>query len=183
MISEDSDSNGDRKVKIAVIGPEDAGKTTVVRQLSDKFTTVSPRGKTVGIDFGKCKYYEGVYMFGVPGHLRFKFVMRLGARNADGMILVIDSADPRIDKAVKIYNIVKSVVKNPHRVVVFANKQDLPDALSPEQVGELVERALGISPPVIGTVAIKGEGLREGLDTLLFQPTYNDNDIEVKGIR
>ncbi|WP_456434585.1 ADP-ribosylation factor-like protein [Methanopyrus sp.] len=122
MISEGNDDDC-RKVKIAVIGPEDAGKTTVVRQLSDKFTTVSPRGKTVGIDFGKCKYYEDVYMFGVPGHLRFKFVMRLGARNADGMILVIDSADPRIDTAVKIYNVVKDVVRNPHRVVVFANKQ------------------------------------------------------------
>ncbi|WP_456454741.1 ADP-ribosylation factor-like protein [Methanopyrus sp.] len=182
MISEGNDDDS-RKVKIAVIGPEDAGKTTVVRQLSDKFTTVSPRGKTVGIDFGKCKYYEDVYMFGVPGHLRFKFVMRLGARNADGMILVIDSADPRIDTAVKIYNVVRGVVKNPHRVVVFANKQDLHDALSPEQVEELVERALGISPPVIGTVAIKGKGLREGLDILLFQSNTYDETIEINGIR
>ncbi|MEO2241385.1 MAG: ADP-ribosylation factor-like protein [Euryarchaeota archaeon] len=157
----------DGRIKIAVIGPEDAGKTTVVRQLSDKFATVSPKGRTIGIDFGRCKYFDGVYLFGVPGQLRFKFVMKLGARNADGLILVIDSANPQIDTAVEIYDLVKGVVKNPDRLVVFANKQDLEDALPPERVGELVSERLDLNPPVVGTVAIEGKGLKEGLGLLL----------------
>ncbi len=165
-------------IKVAVIGPEDAGKTTVVRQLSDTFTTVSPKGKTVGIDFGKCKYYENVRLFGVPGHLMFKFVMKLGARGADGIIFVIDSADPKIDHAVEIYNIVKNVVKNPENVVVFANKQDLPNAKPPEEIKELVESHIGLNAPTFGTVAIEGEGLKEGLDHLLFEVIGCDVQME-----
>ncbi|WP_457619923.1 ADP-ribosylation factor-like protein [Methanopyrus sp.] len=162
MIRADRDS-----IKISFIGPEDAGKTTSVRQLSSKFMTISPKGKTVGIDFGKYKHDDSVYLFGVPGSLMFKFVIKIGVRGSDGLVLVIDSSDPKIDEARKLYEVAKRVVDHDN-VVVFANKQDLPDALPPEEIREIVEEELGLTdPPTFGTVATEGVGLEEGVEELL----------------
>ncbi len=47
-------------------------------------------------------------------------MMRLGSEERR-MILVTDSADPLTDTVVRI-NVLKDIVKNPHHVVVFANK-------------------------------------------------------------
>ncbi|WP_456482260.1 ADP-ribosylation factor-like protein [Methanopyrus sp.] len=155
------------KVKISFIGPEDAGKTTSIKQLSSKFLTVSPRGKTIAIDFGKYKYDDSVYLFGVPGDLRFKFVIKVGIRGSDGIVIVVDSSDPNVDQLRRIYEVVKDVIENDN-VIVFANKQDLPDALPPKDVKGLIEENLGIpNPPTVGTIAVEGEGLREGIEKLL----------------
>jgi len=50
-------------------------------------------------------------------------------------------------------------------LVVFANKQDLPGALSPEEVRRRMK--LPEDVPVVGTVATEKKNIFEGLEVLL----------------
>jgi len=80
-----------------------------------------------------------------------------------GVILVVDSTKPEtFPRALEMLRKAK-VYGLP--LVVFANKQDLPGALSPEEVRERMHLPPEI--PVIGTVATEKKNLIKGVETLL----------------
>jgi len=91
--------------------------------------------------------------------------------NTNAIIYVVDSADPErigISKEELISMMDEEELKDAS-LLVFANKQDLPGALTDAQVSE----ALGLSSlknrqwSIFKASAIKGEGLYEGLDWLV----------------
>jgi len=91
--------------------------------------------------------------------------------NTNAVIYVVDSADPDrigISKDELVAMMDEEELKDAC-LLVFANKQDLPGALSDAQVSE----ALGLSSlknrqwSIFKASAIKGEGLHEGLDWLV----------------
>ncbi len=61
-----------RHVKVLVLGPGEAGKSTLVGRLCGNAMNVAVKGRTVGLDHGT-RRYEGVtfHFFGVPGQERF----------------------------------------------------------------------------------------------------------------
>ena len=90
--------------------------------------------------------------------------------NTDALIYVVDCCDrDRVGKAASEF---KQIIEDPlmqHSVLlVYANKQDLPRALSPSEIVS----ALGLQGMkgrrwhVQGAVATRGEGLYEGMDWL-----------------
>ncbi len=151
-------------VKIAVVGPYNAGKSSVVRGLARDALSVNEFGTTVSIDYGfvRMEMFR-VHLFGTPGHDRFDFMQEIAAKGSDGIMLVVDSTFPETFPIAM--EILRRVRERDIPFVVLANKQDQKGALSPEDVKR--EMGLPDDVPVIGTVATKGMGLKEALVELL----------------
>lgn len=97
--------------KILFTGMMGAGKTTAIGAVSetppvvtDVVNTDNSHSKshtTVGLDFGQLTLPNGdrVRLFGTPGQARFDFLWKILAKNALGLIILVDnsSADPLAD--------------------------------------------------------------------------------------
>jgi len=92
--------------KIVFTGPPGAGKTTAITTLSDSRPVVtdvrntdvnlSKDNTTVGLDFGLIDLGNGqsVRLFGTPGQPRFKFMWRVIATDALGLVILNDNSLP-----------------------------------------------------------------------------------------
>jgi len=150
--------------KILITGPYHAGKTTVVHALSTRAVSVQRGDTTVALDFGHFEH-KGFQadLFGTIGQERFDPILEQLGGETLGVILVVDSTDPSsFPRALEMLHKAK-VYGLP--LVVFANKQDLPNALPPERVRELMKLPPEI--PVIGTVATEKINILEGIEELL----------------
>ncbi len=146
--------------KILVTGPYNAGKSTLVKQLSEKAVSIDRLGTTVALDHGYVEK-KGVVcnLFGTPGQERFDWIMKVLSRDVWGVILVVDSTQP--ETFPRALEMLEKVKKEHIPFIVFANKQDLENALPPEEIKE----RLGV-PIVIGGSALKGENTEKALLTL-----------------
>lgn len=167
-----------RSVKVLVVGPFNAGKTTFIKTLAGlsmttdvEVTSSEERRKkektTVGMDFGMVNIGDGyvVRLFGSPGQPRFSFMWRVLSVGAHGVIFMVDSSDPEsISASVEEFKRARAQFgKLP--IVVAANKQDLPQALKPEDV----RFVLSVPPtiPVLPCIAIDKNAAWLVLGTLL----------------
>lgn len=103
-------------VKIVFTGTPGAGKTTAIAALSDVPPVVTDvrntdpglakERTTVGLDFGRFDIGDGqtVRLFGTPGQLRFEFMWRIVARDALGLVILVDNSrpDPLADLAMYV---------------------------------------------------------------------------------
>lgn len=92
--------------KIVFTGTSGAGKTTAIATLSDLPPVVTDArgtdmaldraGTAAGLDFGTVDLGEGqqVQLFGTPGPLRFESLWRVIARDALGLVILIDNSRP-----------------------------------------------------------------------------------------
>lgn len=145
--------------KILITGPFNSGKSSMVRQLSERSVSVDRVGTTVSLDHGHIESKGLVTdLFGTPGQEKFDWILKILSKDIWGLILIIDSADPDFPRAKKM---MEGVKERDIPFVVFANKQDLDEALSPEEIKE----SLGY-PTVVGTSALTGENCEKGLKTL-----------------
>ena len=160
-----------KRLKVVVTGPHRAGKTTFVRSLSPGTLEITRRrGTTTGFDYARVnltfnndRYICDIYS--LPGQERFSEVRKALATGSSGAILVVDSADPSsIGRAYMYLSELKAALPDV-KVVVAANKQDLPDAMRPEEVRELV----GFEEEVVGTSALHGENTMDALILLVWK--------------
>ncbi|KAH8861582.1 ADP-ribosylation factor 4 [Schistosoma japonicum] len=89
-----------------------------------------------------------------------------------GLIFVVDSNDrDRIgDSAEELKNVLSDDELQNVTILIFANKQDLPHAMSTEDIAkELRLREIRNNYHIQGTCATQGVGLFEGLDWLSDQ--------------
>jgi signal recognition particle receptor subunit beta len=92
--------------KILFTGTTGAGKTTAIRALSDTPAVVTdvrntdpaiPKDlTTVGLDYGQITLAGGevVRLYGTPGQARFDFLWRILARQALGVVILVDNTQP-----------------------------------------------------------------------------------------
>jgi hypothetical protein len=169
-----------RKIKIVVAGPFAAGKTQFINTVSEIKTVKTERKTqavgersvkdytTVAMDFGKIRIDEEheLYLFGTPGQLRFDFMWEILGEGALGIIILVDSTDPStFHEARRIINFFQS--RFPVPMVVGANKQDLPNAWSPEDVRTALDIDEEEGIPVLAVSAIDKESVKNTLLTLL----------------
>jgi Arf/Sar family protein len=106
----------------------------------------------------------------VGGQEKLRPLWRHYFTNTDGLIYVVDCADrERIPRAAAEFRtIITDPLMRGAGILIFANKQDLPGALSSAELCEAFGLAdlRGRKWHVQGAVATKGEGLYEGLDWL-----------------
>ncbi|MGC8852033.1 MAG: GTP-binding protein [Hydrogenobacter sp.] len=169
-----------KKIKIIVAGPFAAGKTQFINTVSEIKTVKTEKRTraveeksvkdytTVAMDFGKIRIDDEheLYLFGTPGQSRFDFMWEILGEGALGIIILVDSTDPStFHEARKIINFFQS--RFPVPMVVGANKQDLPNAWSPEDVRTALDIDEDEGIPVIPVSAIDKESVKNALLTLL----------------
>lgn len=150
--------------KLLVTGPYNAGKSTFVNNLSNRAVSVDRLGTTVALDHGHLDY-EGfsVDIFGTPGQERFDPILKTLGGEAMGIFLVVDSTKP--ENFVRAKEMIELTKGFGLPFVVIANKQDLPGALSVDEIKKRMN--IGKNVEVIPTVATKKEGLIEAFEVLV----------------
>src|SRR3984885_1511919 len=103
-------------VKIVVTGPFSAGKSTLIRTISEitvlsteKDITDETKARksetTVAMDFGRITIDKDLvlYLFGTPGQDRFDFMWEILGEGMIGYVLLVDSSRPEsLDEAASI---------------------------------------------------------------------------------
>jgi hypothetical protein len=150
--------------KVLVTGPFHAGKTTFVHALSTRAVSVERLGTTVALDHGHIDR-NGIAadIFGTPGQDRFDPILTQLGGSSLGVILVVDSTDPQTFSRAKTMIQKTRTFGLPY--VVAANKQDVKNALKPEEVRKKMELPQDI--PILPCVATKNKGVAESFETLL----------------
>jgi len=167
---------GKSEKRILMVGLDAAGKTTILYKL--KLGEVVTTIPTIGFNVETVEYKNISFtVWDVGGQDKIRPLWRHYYQNTQGIIFVVDSNDrERIDDSSGADNSAKEEL---HRMLaedelrdatllVFANKQDLPNAMS---VNEITEK-LGLNQLrnrkwyIQATCATTGDGLYEGLDWL-----------------
>jgi len=170
--------NGGTAVKIVVTGPFAAGKTTLIRTISEitvlsteKDITDTTRSRkaetTVAMDFGRITIDRDLvlYLFGTPGQDRFDFMWEILGEGMLGYILLVDSDRPEsLDEAVGILAAFRKMARVPF--VVALNRSTGLDPQDEHNVRSLLE--LGDEVPVVPCDATDRESVKAVLLALLY---------------
>jgi len=167
---------GKKEMRILMVGLDAAGKTTILYKL--KLGEVVTTIPTIGFNVETVEYKNISFtVWDVGGQDKIRPLWRHYYQNTQGIIFVTDSADKdRIDDSKGYEQSAKDELNKMLSedelkdavLLVFANKQDLPNAM---KVQEVTER-LGLNKIrnrtwyIQGTSAPTGDGLYEGLDWL-----------------
>ncbi|PXF39890.1 ADP-ribosylation factor 2-B [Gracilariopsis chorda] len=160
---------GQKEVRILMVGLDAAGKTTILYKLKlgEIVTTIPTIGFNVEtVDYKNVKFT----VWDVGGQDKIRPLWRHYFQNTQGLIYVVDSNDR--DRIPEARDELKKMLSEEElrnaTVLVFANKQDLPNAMN---VADLTQE-LGLPSMsnrkwfVQACCATNGTGLYEGLDWL-----------------
>ncbi|GAC75623.1 cystathionine beta-lyases [Moesziomyces antarcticus T-34] len=160
---------GNKEMRILMLGLDAAGKTTILYKLKlNQSVTTIP---TVGFNVETVQYKNVKFnVWDVGGQDKIRPLWRHYYTGTQGLVFVVDSQDrDRIDEArQELHRIIGDREMRDCLLLVFANKQDLPGAMSPAEVTEKLglhrmrDRSWFVHP----SCATSGEGLYEGLSWL-----------------
>ena len=170
--------HGGTAVKIVVTGPFSAGKTTLIRTISEitvlsteKDITDHTKSRkaetTVAMDFGRITIDRDLvlYLFGTPGQDRFDFMWEILGEGMLGYILLLDaSREDSLQEAVGILAAFRKMAKVPF--VVALNRSEGIDPGDEERVRTALE--LGDDVPVVPCDALDRESVKSVLLALLY---------------
>jgi len=119
---------------------------------------------TIAMDIGHIDHKGFIAdIFGTPGQERFDLMLDVLARESVGAFIVVDSSEPQtFPRAKEMIN--KTQAEAIPKIIV-ANKQDLPNALSPEEIRKTMK--LDKNTPIIPVIVKENKGAEEALDALL----------------
>ena len=165
-------------VKMVVTGPYSAGKTEFIKSVSEidvvtterKISSDAERVKeetTVAMDFDRITVDDELvlYLFGTPGQRRFDFMWEILSEGMLGFVVLVDSVRPETFREAKhILEVFRGYAATPY--VVAANKQDMPDAWTPDdlRIALKIDRAT----KVLSCVARDKESVKNVLLELLY---------------
>lgn len=161
---------GNKEVRVLILGLDNAGKTTILYKLyaPDRVIRTMP---TVGFNLEEVVYKNlNFSVWDLGGQTNIRPYWRCYYANTNAIIYVVDSCDKErigLSRKELMAMLEEEELKNVH-VLVFANKQDMPGAMSEAEVAT----ALGLTAitdrqwHICKASAIKNEGLKEGLEWL-----------------
>merc|ERR1711935_22964 len=156
-------------VRILMVGLDGAGKTTLLYQLKlgDVVTTIP----TIGFNVETVEYKNLKFdVWDVGGQDKIRALWRHYYQGSKAVIYVVDSNDAsRLSEAAdELHKMMGEDALKDAILLVYANKQDLPNAKSPSEVGEALDlsrfRDQGKEVNIMGTVATSGNNVFAGLD-------------------
>ncbi len=146
-------------VKLVFWGPVGAGKTTIVKTLSetpvletDEFTkeSIGKTTTTVALDFGTLEL-EGfkIYLFGTPGQERFSFLREILMKGASAFILMIPGNKPEtFPYTRRILHHLITFSSTPFAIAV--THQDSPQSWAPDEIAIYMQvpqnKAVALNP-------------------------------------
>lgn len=160
---------GNKEMRILMLGLDSAGKTTILYRLKlgQNVTTIPTVGFNVEtVTFKNVKFN----VWDVGGQEKIRPLWRHYYTGTQGLIFVIDCADrERMDEAKQeLHRIINDREMKDVVILIFANKQDTPNAMLPQEVTEKIglsqlrNRNWYVQP----SCAKSGDGLQEGLTWL-----------------
>ncbi len=171
-------------VKIVYYGPGLCGKTTslqaIYKSLPEKrrnqFVSLATEvDRTIFFDFLPVTAYRirefavRQQLYTVPGQVFYNATRKLVLNGVDGLVFVVDSQramkDANLESLQNLEENLRDLGMDVANVpmVIEANKRDLPDVFSIDEVDELFNPR---DVPVFGTVATTGEGVPLALKTV-----------------
>jgi small GTP-binding protein len=154
--------------KILVTGPFDAGKSAFVHSISTRAISVDRLGTTIALDHGHIDYKGfSADIFGTPGQERFDPIIKMISGEAMGIFLVVDSTAPKDFVRAKQMLEITKVYGLPY--VIVANKQDLPGAMSPDDIRHQFNIPEDV--PIVPAVATNKQGVYEAFEILVEKIT------------
>eukprot|EP00903_Cladosiphon_okamuranus_P015532 g14340.t1 len=160
---------GKKEMRILMVGLDAAGKTTILYKL--KLGEVVTTIPTIGFNVETVEYKNISFtVWDVGGQDKIRPLWRHYYQNTQGLIFVVDSNDrDRVDAARdELHRMLNEDELRESILLVFANKQDLPNAMS---AAEMTDK-LGLHGLrhrqwyIQACCATTGDGLYEGLDWL-----------------
>ncbi|NIN65587.1 MAG: gliding-motility protein MglA [Anaerolineae bacterium] len=176
---------GELNLKVVYYGPSLSGKTTNLEyihanidpKLRSELVSLKTHGdRTLFFDFlqlelGRIRGLKPKFnLYTVPGQVIYTASRKLVLEGADGVVFVADSQADRLrDNSDLMGSLATHLSNMGHRVtdypiVLQCNKQDLPDALPPEN---LRSRLRQDDMPCLGSVATEGVGVFETLKMII----------------
>ncbi len=169
---------GGQAVKIVVTGPFAAGKTTLIRTISEITVLSTERGitddtrarkaeTTVAMDFGRITIDRDLvlYLFGTPGQERFDFMWEILGEGMLGYVLLVDADRPEtLGEAAGILAAFRRMAHVPF--VVALNRSAEVDPRAEDRVREALELTPGT--PVVPCDAIDKDSVKGVLLALLY---------------
>jgi small GTP-binding protein len=169
---------GGTAVKIVVTGPFAAGKTTLIRTISEITVLSTEKGitddtrstktdTTVAMDFGRITIDRDLvlYLFGTPGQDRFDFMWEILGEGMLGYVVLVDASRPEsLEEATGIVRAFRKMAHVPF--VVGLNRADTVDEVTEQRI----RAALDLEPhvPVIACDATDRESVKSVLLALLY---------------
>ncbi|KAL1778374.1 ADP-ribosylation factor 14 [Sigmodon hispidus] len=161
-----------KQAHILLLGLDSAGKSTLLYRLklAETLTTIP----TIGFNVEMVQLVSGLTLtvWDVGGQEKMRTLWDCYCENADGLVYVVDCSDDkqRLEDSRREF---KHILKNEHiknaPVIIFANKQDLPGALSAEDLTRIFkvkklcsDRNWYVQP----CCALTGDGLNDGFRKL-----------------
>lgn len=104
-----------KEYKILLTGTMGAGKTTAISMISDVAPVLtevqnndpshSKQTTTVGLDYGELTLASGerLRLYGTPGQERFRFMWKILAQGALGLLILLDHSSPEPFKELSLY--------------------------------------------------------------------------------
>ncbi|XP_046555604.1 ADP-ribosylation factor-like [Haliotis rubra] len=160
---------GKKEMRILMVGLDAAGKTTILYKLKlGEIVTTIP---TIGFNVETVEYKNISFtVWDVGGQDKIRPLWRHYFQNTQGLIFVVDSNDrERLQEAKDELNRMLNEDELREAVLlVFANKQDLPNAINVAEMTEKLELTSKSNRQwyIQNTCATSGDGLYEGLDWL-----------------
>jgi signal recognition particle receptor subunit beta len=165
-------------VKIVVTGPFSAGKTTLIRTISEITVLSTEKGitdetrsrktdTTVAMDFGRITIDRDLvlYLFGTPGQDRFDFMWEILGEGMLGYVLLVDaSRQDSLDEAVGILEAFRKMARVPF--VVGLNRSEGLDEGEEARIRDVLDLAPDV--PVVPCDATDRESVKSVLLALLY---------------
>ena len=132
----------EKEVRILILGLDNAGKTTILKRLcGEPIDTIEP---TLGFNIQTLQHSNSGYnlnLWDVGGQTSIRAYWRNYFEATDGLIWVVDSSDQlRLqlckDELLKLLQHEKLAGAT---LLIMANKQDVPGALSSQQIAQVLE--------------------------------------------
>ena len=160
-------------IKMLITGDVGAGKTEFIRTISeiepvkteakvtDEFAELKPE-TTVAMDFGRITVDDGLvlHLYGTPGQIRFDFMWEILSTGILGYVVLVDSTRPQTCPTTRrVVEFFETISDVPY--VVVANKQDVEDAFSTDDIRHILSLDDGI--PVLPCNALDKGQVKEVL--------------------
>ena len=155
--------------KIVVTGPPESGKSRFVASATELGVSVDRAGPgrgatTVAMDFGWLHWQDfDITLYGTPGQPRFDPMLPVILNNAMGVVLLVDATNR--EQLARARHLYKIIVKMHVPIVVAANKKDLPDPMSEEEIRKGI--GVGKSVPVFLISAHRKDDVRAVMESLV----------------
>lgn len=165
-------------VKMVISGAVNSGKTEFIKTISEievvsterrasDDTKLIKKETTVAMDFGRIAIGKDLvlHLFGTPGQKRFDFMWEILSEGMLGLVILVDSTRPETFRETnRIIDFFISYRDTPY--VVAANKQDRPNAWSPDELRLALRQPPHIK--VIPCVAVDRDSVKNVLLELLY---------------